>query len=98
MDELNKLRKKPKNTLPLTFNDKSGQVGIRCVDGVHVNNNICYSKPDKLNYDLNKICTSSRSIMVGNHHHHPTALNRPRSLGVVERSYRHLGCKEGYLL
>lgn len=64
MDELNRMRKKPKNTLPLTFNDKEGQVGIRCIDGVQVNNNICYSKPDKLNYDLNKICTSSRSITV----------------------------------
>lgn len=64
LDELNKLRKTPKNNLPISFNDRSGEIGIRCIDGVSLKSNICYSRPDKLNYDLNKICNSSRSITV----------------------------------
>lgn len=64
LDELYKYKKTPKNSLALAFNDRKGEIGIRCIDGVSVNNSICYAKPEKLNYDLNKISNSSRSITV----------------------------------
>lgn len=64
LDELNSLKKKPKNTLHLTFNDKDGQVGIKCIDGISKDKNICFLKPSELDYDLNKISNSSRSITV----------------------------------
>lgn len=64
MDELWRYKKTPKNAVPVAFNDVKGNIGIRCIDGVSAKDNICYTRPEDLNYDLSKIGVSSRSVTV----------------------------------
>lgn len=46
----------------LTFNAPNGQLGLRAVDGVNPYDKIRFDKPKRLNYSLDKIGESSRSI------------------------------------
>lgn len=67
--DLNSLKNKvlePINTTTMTFNDKNGNFGIRGVDGTSKGDKIRFCLPEDLDYDLNKICVSSRAITVVN--------------------------------
>jgi len=46
----------------ITFNDPGGMLGLRAVDGVHINDRIRFAKPKALRYDLRKVSETSRSV------------------------------------
>lgn len=64
LKELLIFKKMPKNSVYINFNDKSGEIGIRCIDGVNNDNDIQFCLPGELNYNLDKISNSSRSITI----------------------------------
>jgi hypothetical protein len=51
-----------KEILDIRFNNSNGNLGLRAIDGIEKNDNIRFCLPKNLNYDLNKITNSSRSI------------------------------------
>lgn len=55
-----------KNNFKITFNDSTGNIGLRGVDGVNPEQKIKFCLPEELNYDLNKIKVSSRAITILN--------------------------------
>lgn len=48
----------------ITFNDPDGNIGLRAIDGIDPNDRIRFCLPDELNFDLENIKESSRSITV----------------------------------
>jgi hypothetical protein len=50
----------------ITFNDPDGNLGLRAIDGISLEDRICFAKPEDLNYDLKNIKESSRSITLIN--------------------------------
>ena len=46
------------------FNDPEGNIGLRAIDGIDPNDRIRFCLPDELNFDLENIKESSRSITV----------------------------------
>lgn len=50
----------------LTFNDPTGNLGLRGVDGINPTDRISFTYPKDLNYNLNKIKESSRAITIIN--------------------------------
>ncbi len=48
----------------ITFNDPDGNIGLRAIDGINPNDRIRFCLPDELNFDLENIKESSRSITV----------------------------------
>jgi hypothetical protein len=52
--------------LDLNFNSKSGNIGLRGVDGISPSDRIRFCKPKDLGYDINKIKESSRAITLIN--------------------------------
>jgi len=52
--------------LKITFNDSSGNIGLRGVDGVEAADKIRFCLPEELNYDADKIKVSSRAITILN--------------------------------
>lgn len=51
-----------KANMPITFNDSTGMLGLRAVDGVGHQDKIRFAKPNNLGYDLRKVDESSRSV------------------------------------
>lgn len=68
LEELLSLKKVPHYMHKMTFNDKQGNLGIRCVDGISGGSQICFTTPDNLNYDLDRVKQHSRFITVVNLH------------------------------
>lgn len=54
----------PINNCKIKFNCKDGNLGLRGIDGIGDNDNITFCKPEELNYNIDKIKTSSRAITV----------------------------------
>ena len=48
----------------LDFNNQNGALGLRAVDGVNLKDNIRFSHPKELDYDINNIKVSSRAITI----------------------------------
>lgn len=55
---------KPQGWLKVKFNYIDGNIGIRCIDGVGVDDNIRFCLPVELDYDISKINKNSRFITV----------------------------------
>lgn len=66
LDRLISLKKEPLGKYTIDFNDNKGLIGIRCIDGTSENKKIEFCKPDELNYPIENIKVSSRSITVVN--------------------------------
>lgn len=64
LKELLSYEKKPSGWLRVRFNDVQGQLGIRCIDGVGLEDNIRFCLPSELDYDISKINKNSRFITV----------------------------------
>lgn len=67
IDTLTNLKNKkliPKNNIKMKFNSQNGQIGVRSVDGVNGTEKIHFALPNELNYPLNNIKYSSRSITI----------------------------------
>lgn len=64
LKELLSYEKKPSGRLRVRFNDIQGQLGIRCIDGVGLEDNIRFCLPSELDYDISKINKNSRFITV----------------------------------
>jgi len=52
--------------LNITFNDRNGNVGLRAVDGINPSDRIKFCKSSDINYDIDNINDSSRSVTVIN--------------------------------
>ena len=64
LNELISFNKTPKKTLNVSFNMLDGQLGVRCIDGVGIEDNIRFCLPCELDYDLSKMNKNSRFITV----------------------------------
>ena len=67
VDTLQNLKNKiliPNSNIKMRFNAPNGQIGVRSVDGLNNNDKIHFCLPNELNYPLNNIKHSSRSITV----------------------------------
>lgn len=53
--------KKPRNNINMEFNVRDGNIGLRAIDGIN-KDSIRFCIPEKLNYPIHKIITSSRAI------------------------------------
>ena len=54
----------PSNNIDIVFNCKSGNIGLRGIDGQSPNDKIKFCLPSELDYALDKIKVSSRAITV----------------------------------
>lgn len=63
LKQLKKHTKTPTNDINIKFNIKSGNIGLRAIDGTG-DNDICFCDPSDLDYPVDKIGTSSRAITI----------------------------------
>lgn len=63
-NKLHKLEPKDIAEIEMKFNCKTGNIGLRGIDGQSSNDRIKFCLPNELDYDLNKIKVSSRAITV----------------------------------
>jgi len=66
LDEILKKYRPKRDLLNVKFNDISGNIGLRGVDGTGVSDKIRFCLPQELNYDIDTIKISSRAITVLN--------------------------------